>query len=125
MEQATGERAQGRRVLLQESERALPTFQRRYSFQHANKIIDNAWFSACILHNMLHKYKKLDEKSVGENSMGSSMEELASNVPLQPVAEVSAPPAEGVKAFRQKLGDHFTYASNNNEVLWFKKAEEA
>jgi len=84
MEQATGERAQGRRVLVRESERALPTFQRRYSFQHANKIIDNAWFSACILHNMLHKYKKLDEMTVGENWVGSTMEELASNVPSQP-----------------------------------------
>ena len=37
MEQATGERAQGRRVLVLESERALQTCQRWYSFQHAKE----------------------------------------------------------------------------------------
>ena len=74
---------------------------------------------------MLHKYKKLDDMIVWENWVGSSMEELASNVPLQPMGEIAVPPEEGFEAFHQKLVDHFTYASNNNEVLWLKKAEEA
>ena len=28
---------------------------------NTRKEIENAWFTACILHNMLHKLKKLDE----------------------------------------------------------------
>ena len=36
--------------------------------------IDNAWFTACILHNMLHKVKRLDEMEEDADWVGSAGE---------------------------------------------------
>ncbi|CAN0217373.1 unnamed protein product [Scytosiphon promiscuus] len=85
--------------------------------------IDNAWFTACILHNMLHTFNGLDKMEEESDWVGSAGEVdsvgEAKVAAAQDTEEFQAP---GFVAFRQRLVAHFKYAWDHKAILWFKRA---
>ena len=96
-------------------------FKRGILFSSREKI-DNAWFTACILHNMLHKQNGLDTMEETSDWVGT-----AGPVEHGPEAAVSTaderePPAAGFEAARAKLVAHYKYCNDRKQFLWFKRA---
>ena len=84
--------------------------------------IDNAWFTACILHNMLHKVKRLDEMEEDADWVGSAGEPFTNaevSMAMDGDGDAAAP---GFEAFRARLVAHFKYVWDKKQVLWFKRA---
>ncbi|CAB1113363.1 unnamed protein product [Ectocarpus sp. CCAP 1310/34] len=86
--------------------------------------VDNAWFTACILHNMLHSFNRLDEMEEDADWVGSAggLGEATAVAAAMDVDEESETPTCGFEEFRRKLIAHFTCAWGK-EILWFKRAE--
>ena len=79
--------------------------------------IDNAWFTACILHNMLHKVKRLDEMEEDADWVGSAGEPFTNaevSMAMDGDGDAAAP---GFEAFRARLVAHFKYVWDKKQVL--------
>lgn len=83
--------------------------------------IDNAWFTVCILHNMLHRVNSLDVMTAAFGWEGSAGP-LEGQVPDVEDDDNSETPAPGFEQFRSKLVTHFTVAWGKREVVWFQRA---
>lgn len=86
--------------------------------------IDNAWFTACILHNMLHTLNRLGDMEGDADWVGSAgalEEDTGEAGAAMDVDEDSDVPAPGFLAFRQQLVTHFACAWAKKEVLWFRR----
>lgn len=84
--------------------------------------IDNAWFTACILHNMLHALDGLGDLEEDADWVGSAgAPGEAADMEVE-VDDATDRPAAGFNAFRKELVTHFTCAWDKKEVLWLKKA---
>ena len=121
MEQAGGERLQGHRVLLRHNQGVVEAFQGRHSVQYAREI-DNAWFTACILHNMVHKVKRLDEMEEDADWVGSAGEPFTNAEVSTAMGGDGDAAAPGFEAFRARLVAHFKYVWDKKQVLLFKRA---
>lgn len=87
--------------------------------------IDNAWFTACIIHNMLLQYDGLDRLEVDMDWEGKDGEADSATGAFPDVAFADSAEEEecGDAAFhahRQHLVDHFAYMKNRNEVQWYR-----
>lgn len=87
--------------------------------------VDNAWFTACILHNMLHRYHGLDKMVEDADWVGSAgrLGEVTDEAEAVDMDEDSETPSPGFEAFRSRLTTHFTCAWEKKEVLWFNRAD--
>ena len=85
--------------------------------------IDNAWFTTCILHNMLHHYNKLDVMTEAFNWEGSAGP-LGGDAPDAGTADdndsETSPP--GFEEFRARLVTNFTVAWSKREVVWYQRS---
>lgn len=87
--------------------------------------IDNAWFTVCILHNMLHHVNKLHVMTAAFGWEGSAGP-LGGGVPdLGMEDDDSETPSPGFEEFRAKLVTHFSVAWTKREVVWFQRAAVA
>ncbi|CAB1116712.1 unnamed protein product [Ectocarpus sp. CCAP 1310/34] len=79
--------------------------------------VDNAWFTACILHNMLHSFNRLDEMEEDGVWVGSAgrLGEATAVAAAMDVDEESEAPTPGFEEFRREW--------EKKEILWFKRAE--
>ena len=82
--------------------------------------IDNAFFSCCVLHNMLHEYDHMDEWAV-------ELDELAAGgIPLNdamihPYVEAEAQQVEeGHTELRDKLITHYIVTRERGETTWLR-----
>lgn len=83
--------------------------------------IDNAWFTACILHNMLHKKNGLDEMEEVSDWVGSAGA-LEPNPETDSIIAGNCNPAgDGFQAARARLVAHFKYCDDRKQILWFKR----
>lgn len=87
--------------------------------------IDNAWFSACIIHNMLHQFDGLAnlEKDMEWLGQHGQADEITGAFPAE--ADVGSMEDDGVddtafQVHRKRLVDHFAYKSNRNDVYWVR-----
>ncbi|CAB1102949.1 unnamed protein product [Ectocarpus sp. CCAP 1310/34] len=85
--------------------------------------IDNACFTACILHNMLHHYDKLDVMTEATGWQGSAGP-LGGGEPDVGTGDDndSETPSPGFEEFRAKLVTQFSVAWTRKEVVWFQRA---
>ncbi|CAB1119913.1 unnamed protein product [Ectocarpus sp. CCAP 1310/34] len=85
--------------------------------------IDNPWFTACILHNMLHHCDKLDVMTEATGWRGSAGP-LGGGEPDVGTGDHndSEKPSPGFEEFRAKLVTHFSVAWTRQEVVWFQRA---
>lgn len=84
--------------------------------------IDNAWFTACILHNMLHALDGLGDLDEDADWVGSAG---ALGEGAQAAVEVAdnEQPAPGFNAFRNELVTHFKWAWERKEVQWLRRMD--
>lgn len=86
--------------------------------------IDNAWFTACIIHNMLLRFDGLDklEKDMdwtGKDGMAD--ERTGVFPPVTGVGNMSqGSNAASFHEFRKQLVDHFTFENKGGRISWFK-----
>lgn len=91
--------------------------------------IDNAWFTVCILHNMLHKFNGLDvmeEDADWVRSAGDlgdmTQQPVGTGEEKEEEAETEAA-APGFDGFRAKLVAHSAYMWRMKQVFWFKRLQ--
>lgn len=99
-------------------------FKTAIVFLHRESI-DNAWFTACIIHNMLLKYDRLDLLEVDMDWEGKDGEADSTTGAFPDVATADSEEDEegGDAAFhthRQRLVDHFACKKNRREVYWYR-----
>ncbi|CAN0550861.1 unnamed protein product [Laminaria digitata] len=81
----------------------------------------NAWFTACILHNMLHKKNGLDEMEEVSDWVGSAGA-LEPNPETDSIIAGNCNPAgDGFQAARARLVAHFKYCDDRKQILLFKR----
>lgn len=90
--------------------------------------IDNAWFTACIIHNMLLQFDGLDvlEKDVDwEGADGDADDTTAEFLPEEKTDDVTEDVPEDVSftKLRDELVEHFTYKKRRGELAWFRRAK--
>lgn len=87
-------------------------------FEHRESI-DNAWFTACILHNMLHAMDGLDYLDEDADWVGSGGGLAAGEG--EGAGDATDKPMNGFVAFRNQLITHYKYASENGDVVWMRR----
>ena len=88
--------------------------------------IDNAWFTACIIHNMLLQHDGLDklEKDMDwEGKDGMADERTGVFPPETDVGDMSQGIGDAsFHEFRNKLINHFTFENKGGRICWFSVA---
>ena len=86
--------------------------------------IDNAWFTACIIHNMLLRFDGLDklEKDMDWTGKDGMADERTGVFPPETcVGNMSqGSNAASFHEFRKQLVDHFTFENKGGRISWFK-----
>lgn len=93
--------------------------------------IDNAWFTACIIHNMLHQFDGLAnlEKDMDWAGKDGEADQTTGEFPVSTAADNTAGEevddgdnTEAFNLFRQQLVNHFAYKKKRGEICWFRGA---
>ena len=98
-------------------------FKKGILFSSREKI-DNAWFTACILHNMLHKRNGLDKMEEVSDWVGSAGAVDHDPEARSIIAANCDPPSNGFQAARARLVTHFNYFDDMKLIRWFKRADK-
>ena len=86
--------------------------------------VDNAWFTACIIHNMLLQFDglgKLEKDMDWAGKDGMADGKTGQFAPETAVDDTLPGPADkSFHDFRQQLVDHFTYEKAGGRISWFR-----
>ena len=98
-------------------------FKKGILFSSREKI-DNVWFTACILHNTLHKRNGLDKMEEVSDWVGSAGAVDHDPEARSIIAANCDPPSNGFQAARARLVTNFNYCDDRKLIRWFKRADK-